>query len=113
MAQEKVGQFEFISFNKTVRRKHPDNGKEALFRVIVYGAYNAFGLIGTEHNGVAILAEEPVKTVLIQELRGTGTCSFGPTKEQNELAEQLVTCSDQEFLELIGTEAKKRPATAF
>jgi len=73
----------------------------------VYGGYNAYGLIGTEHNGVAVLVEEPVKTVLIQELRGTGSCSYGPTKEQTALAEQLISCSDQDFIDIISREARE------
>lgn len=52
-----VGQFNFVWADKTV-----SFGKMK-FRVVGYCAYNAFGMIGTENNGIAILNENE-KTVV-------------------------------------------------
>ena len=47
-----------ISLDKTL-----DFGKHGQFRVMLYGGYNAKGLIGTEFNGIAITSESSKSVV--------------------------------------------------
>lgn len=53
-----VGPFMGVTLDKTV--EFEGHGK---FRVIMYRAYNAHGLIGTENNGVAVLDEDQMDVV--------------------------------------------------
>jgi hypothetical protein len=50
-------------------------------RFIVYGAYNAMGLIGTESNGVAILNENELN-VVADEIGKTGSFVFSNSNIQ-------------------------------
>lgn len=70
-----VGQYTMVFRDETLRF-----GKRS-FRVILYGAYNAGGLIGTENNGIAVLDEDRRQVVL------DGHCpqetgAFGPSDPQ-------------------------------
>lgn len=56
-----IGPFEFIRENKVVN--YP-NGES--FRFVIYGAYNAMGLIGPEQNGIAILNEKEMNVICDQ-----------------------------------------------
>lgn len=80
---KKVGPFAGVSADAT--RTFP-NGES--FRFLVYGAYNAGGLIGPESNGVAILKEDP-KSVLVDQLDCATTGYHGPSAAQNQLFERL------------------------
>ena len=55
-----VGPYMGVSFDESISFKAQDRS----FRVLVCGAYNAFGLIGTEHNGIVILDEDNLSVVL-------------------------------------------------
>lgn len=64
----RVGPFMGVELDKTV--SYP-NGRT--LRFLTYGAYNAFGLIGPEKNGVAVLDEDRLEVVcdeLFQEASG-------------------------------------------
>jgi hypothetical protein len=55
----------------------------------IAGAYNAFGLIGPEHNGVFIL-DDTHKRVLTDRICEESTGYFGPSKRQwDELARTM------------------------
>mgnify|MGYP003605022521 CR=1 FL=1 len=58
------------------------------FRVLIYQAYNAFGLIGTEKNGIAILDEDN-RAVICDELARTMSGLSVPTRAQTELFQHL------------------------
>ena len=55
-----IGPYTGISYDQTVTITRPANGRkqkasERTFRIAIYGAYNAMGLIGSECNGIVIL----------------------------------------------------------
>lgn len=79
------------------------------FRVIVYAAYNACGLIGSEHNGVLVLDEDG-KKVLTDRLAQADTGYYGATEKQLNLAERLCNGSWCEFKKFINEAATKRYA---
>ena len=59
LASKNIHPFVGVEFDKTVGD----------FRVITYQAYNAFGLIGSECNGIAILNEKQKDVVLAEHLK--------------------------------------------
>jgi hypothetical protein len=70
-----VGQYTMVSLDKTLKF-----GRRS-FRVVVYGAYNALGLIGPENNGIAVLDEDRMQVIL------DGHCPqdngyYGPSEAQ-------------------------------
>lgn len=88
---QSVGQYTMVFRDKTLKFK------KRSFRVIVYGAYNAMGLIGTENNGIAVLDEDRMQVVL------DGHCpqetgAFGPSGPQMD--EWMRVC-DMEALEFV------------
>jgi hypothetical protein len=101
----KVGPFEWV-VRDHVRKFH--NGRS--FRVILYGAYNAMGLIGSEYNGIAILDEDQ-KQVLADNIgRGSsfyGT-SDGPSDAQKAKYEQVLKLSWEDFRTLVNTSGRNR-----
>jgi hypothetical protein len=52
--------------------------------VLAYGAYNAFGLIGPEKGGVAVVIEEPEKAIL-----GTKDFPYAPAARWKEFYKML------------------------
>ena len=77
------------------------------YRLLVYRAYNAFGLIGSEFNGIAVLNEED-KNVVTDNI---AKCSSGydvPTREQIEEYTRLLRCSDKEFRETVNSSSRNR-----
>lgn len=77
------------------------------FRLIIYGAYNALGLIGSECNGIAVLDEDN-KEVVCDEMSKADTGYFGPTKEQLKLYDYLMKASDTNFKNIINTHPRAR-----
>lgn len=64
------------------------NGRK--FRFIVYGAYNAFGLIGPEKNGVAVL-DETDPAVVCDELGRIDSGYHGPAASQMALFKKMTS----------------------
>lgn len=60
-----IGPYTFVSKEETRSFETPDGVRT--FRFLIYGAYNAMGLIGSEKNGIAILDEDKV-AVLCDEI---------------------------------------------
>lgn len=58
----RLGQYE--SSTVQYHRRLTVDGKRHTFAIFNYGAKNAFGLIGTEYNGVAIVNETTKRVVL-------------------------------------------------
>jgi len=78
-----VGPFMGVIADK--KRRFP-NGRT--FRFLVYQAYNALGLIGTEKNGIAILDEDNREVVCDELARSMSGLSV-PTQAQTELFQHL------------------------
>jgi hypothetical protein len=70
-----VGQYEMVSRDAT----RTCRGRN--LRIVLYGAYNALGLIGPEMNGIAILDEDARRVILDGHLQ-EDTGYFGPTRRQ-------------------------------
>lgn len=77
------------------------------FRVIVYGAYNAMGLIGSEHNGIAILDEDN-RTVLCDRITEESSGYFGPSKNQLESFDNFAAMPWGEFKDFINSNSRTR-----
>lgn len=77
------------------------------FTALIYAAYNALGLIGSERNGVAI-CDDDERAVLVDEILCADSGYFGPTKEQIDFLECLVTISWAEFRALVNSHPRAR-----
>lgn len=77
------------------------------FRLVLYRAYNAMGLVGYECNGVAVLQEDPPQ-VVCDELGLEASGWGGNSPKQVALFEQLVQCPDEEFREAVNTSRRAR-----
>jgi hypothetical protein len=98
---QSVGQYTMVSSDKGLKFGN------RTFRVVLYGAYNAFGLIGTENNGIAVLDEDRRQVVLDCHCQ-QDTGSFGPSEAQ--VADFLRICSmdGQEFVEFCNSHPRSR-----
>ena len=98
-----VGPFTGISKDK--KRKFKENGRT--FRLLLYGAYNAYGLIGPECNGIAILDEDN-KEVVADELGKIGSGYNGPSQNQISLFNTMMALNWNEFVERINRTGRVR-----
>lgn len=72
-----------------------------VFIIGIASAYNAMGLIGSEHNGVFIL-DDTNRNVIADQIDITGSGWFGPTAEQSARQKWLADeATDAEFLDFI------------
>lgn len=96
-----VGQYTMVYRDETLKfKKHS-------FRVIVYGAYNAYGLIGTENNGIAVLDENSMQVVLDGHCpQDTG--AFGPSEEQTAEWKRICKMGADEFVEFCNSHPSSR-----
>lgn len=89
---QSVGQYTMVAGDKALKFGN------RTFRVVLYGAYNAYGLIGTENNGIAVLDEDSARVVLDGHLpQDTG--SFGPSEEQVLEWNRICGLGGYEFVE--------------
>lgn len=77
------------------------------FRILLYGAYNAFGLIGSEHNGICVLNEDD-KSVVTDGVLPVDSGYFGPAKIQLDLFDKLVKATAREFREIVNASDRLR-----
>jgi hypothetical protein len=100
-----VGQYTMVSRDESVRFG------DRSFRVVLYGAYNAMGLIGTEHNGIAVLDEDRRQVVLDGHFR-QDSGAYGPTRAQAEEWERICRLPAGEFVEFCNShETSREPIT--
>lgn len=95
-----------ISRNKTIQFG------DRVFRVIVYGAYNAFGLIGSERNGVVVLDEDR-KTVLLDDHCRIESGYHGPSEQQVAEFERICAMSEEEFQTFVQDHPRSRQGKDF
>jgi len=83
IGQGQVGPFMGVGFDKrvTFNCRNKSGPRTRTFRIITYQAYNAFGLIGPEFNGVAVLDEDQ-KQVLCDNIEREQTGYFGVSAAQ-------------------------------
>jgi hypothetical protein len=96
-----VGQYTMVSRDQTLKFG------ERTFRVVLYGAYNAMGLIGTEHNGIAVLDEDRMGVVLDGHFR-QDSGAYGPTRSQAEEWERICRLPAGEFVEFCNSHPNSR-----
>jgi len=77
------------------------------YRILIYGAFDAYGLIGSERNGIAVLDNED-RLVVADDLGLTDSGWFGPTKHQQQLADWLRICPPDAFAEYINSSGRNR-----
>lgn len=98
----------FMHADGAVRPKKVGNN---LYHVGIAGAYNAFGLIGPEHNGIFILDETHQRVVLDRDTEESSGY-FGPSTRQWARLKEVMSMTDAEFLNLIFTHPRSRLAAA-
>jgi hypothetical protein len=102
-----IHRYEYVTHDKTVSY---ENGQK--LRFIIYGAYNAFGLIGTELNGIAILDENRM-SVVCDEINKLPSWAYNPSNLQtpkqlvNEF-KKLTSMSWQEIQKFINSHPRSR-----
>jgi hypothetical protein len=77
------------------------------YRILIYGAYNAYGLIGPEQNGIAVL-DESSKQVVADRERPASSGYFGPTQNQIALWRKLVEADEEEFRNTVNSFSRLR-----
>jgi len=96
-----VGQYAMVSMDKSL-----DFGGRK-FRVVLYGAYNAMGLIGPEMNGIAVLDHDRKHVVL------DGHCPedsgyHGPSEAQKAEWNRICVMSAEEFVGFCNSHQRSR-----
>jgi hypothetical protein len=76
-------------------------------RLVLYAAYNAYGLIGSECNGIAILDEDEM-AVVCDEIAKTDSGYFGATPAQAAWFDALMGMSAQEFRAFVNQHPRSR-----
>lgn len=76
--------------------------KRGRYRLVMYCAYNAGGLIGSEYNGIAVLDDKDRCVVADNIGRGMGTTY------QTDVLEYLLKCSPSEFAHTVNSASRAR-----
>jgi len=96
-----IGQYTMVSRDETLKFG------DRTFRVVLYGAYNAHGLIGTENNGIAVLDEDNVQVVLDGHFcEETG--AYGATESQVCEWRRICGMGAEEFVEFCNSHDTSR-----
>ncbi len=96
-----VGQYVGVQYDKRVEHDG------AIYRVIMYGAYNAFGLIGPEKNGIAILNESQRNVVLDEECKESSGY-FGASERQLSRWDEIVNMDTKAFVAFVNGHERAR-----
>lgn len=75
----------------------------------IAGAYNAFGLIGPEHNGIFVL-DDTNKAVVLDQDTPQSSGYNGPSKAQWDRLAEVMQLPAEAFVELINTHPRSRLA---
>lgn len=79
--------------------------------ILIAGAYDAYGLIGPEHNGIVVL-DDTNKQVVFDQDTPQQSGYFGPSKAQWERLDEIAGLSTKAFLRLTLTHPRSRRAYA-
>ena len=85
--QPNIGPFNFVTANKLI-----SHGVNGAYRIVLYGAYNACGLIGSEFNGVGVLIEpkDGARGAVVVDNLGCEPSGYGgPSQAQSDLYELI------------------------
>lgn len=94
--EKQIGPFHYNGDHPPVERTV--NGTSFLIGIAT--AYNAFGLIGTEQNGVFILDDTNKQVVLDRHAEGAAG-GYGPSPDQIAARDELLALDDAAFLDFI------------
>ena len=99
------GAYTGLSLDRTISFK-TRSGKRT-FRIVLYGAFNAMGLIGPENNGIVVFDDDQ-KQVLADQLgcETSGWC--GPSRAQVELFKSMERSTWEEFRARINESKRNR-----
>ena len=75
-------------------------GGKTKLSIIIYSAYNALGLIGSEMNGIAVL-DETNQAVVTDGIARADSGYNCPTKAQEAMLERMATCPEDELRGII------------
>ncbi|MFK4135914.1 hypothetical protein ACI2KR_27070 [Pseudomonas luteola] len=99
-----VSQFAGVTYDQT-----RDFGTNGSYRVMVYAAYNAFGLIGPERNGIAVIQLEGSSgRVVADSIAQADSGYFGPSNEQVKLFEEIKDMSWETFRAFVNSAPEDR-----
>lgn len=88
--------------------------KRGRYRLLISGAYNAHGLIGSECNGIVVLDDDTMQ-VVADGIFKQDSGYFGPSQQQTRIFNHLLSCSPEEFAEIVNNNGRCRfridPAT--
>lgn len=82
------------------------------YRVVLYGAYNAMGLIGSEDNGIAVLDNNMMR-VWCDRIGCNPSCGWyqpeaEPSKDQIELFQKMRTMPTNELIRFVNKQDRCR-----
>ena len=77
------------------------------YRILLYGAFNAFGLIGSEYNGICVL-DEKNRAVVADNICCEDSGYFGPSKAQVAAFEKMLKCNKKEFVKIVNSAPRLR-----
>ena len=100
-----IGPYMGIDFDEQVT--FDTNGSKRTFRVATYQAFNAYGLIGPEQNGVVIFDEDN-RSVLCDRINEQSSGYFGVSWGQNQKAKELISMDWSEFQTFINNHNRSR-----
>lgn len=100
-----VGPYVGVTRDRVIKFKA--GRKTRSFRVIVFGAYNAFGLIGPEFNGIAVLDEDQ-RAVLCDRIAQESSGYFGPSRYQLVKFDRIVDLDWAGFRKFINSHERSR-----
>ncbi len=102
--QNRIGQYLYA--DGALRTRVVDG---TTYKVGIAGAYDAYGLIGPEHNGIFILNGTDRQVVLDRDTPESSGYN-GPSLVQWERLKDVMQCSDADFIRLINTHPRSRIA---
>lgn len=85
-----------------------DFGKHGKFRVMIYAAYNAMGLIGPEMNGVAVAQELDKFNVIFDGGAQADSGYFGASTGQLKLFDDLMAADWEQFRAIVNEQGRLR-----
>lgn len=79
------------------------------YRILLYSAYNAMGLVGYESNGISVLSEDR-SNVVCDELGCESSGYHRASENQQKLYDKLITCPESEFRDIVNGSSRNRYA---
>ncbi len=83
------------------------DGSKRHFKLVIAGAYNAYGLIGSECNGILILDDDN-KLVILDEHARADSGYYGPTNHQIDEFEKLCKMDYEQFMAFCRSHPRSR-----